>query len=581
LPRAAVLALGFGSSGESAAALAISSLLQPFDNILQQQIAEWEAWQAQRSERWAAPLDVPTSVRDEFLVSTVVLRAHLDKTYPGAMVASLSVPWGDTGNERGGYHLVWPRDLVECAGALLALGADNEARDTLRYLIATQTPDGHWYQNQWLGGTPFWQGVQLDETAFPVLLAAALDEREALGGIEVEDMVCRALGYIARTGPATAQDRWEENEGINPFTLAVCIAAFVAGAALLPPPARDWVLDLADFWNAHIEAWTTATNSDLGRRFGVGRHYVRVAPRAVLTDPGALHSLVPIRNRPEDGGVRGDAQIGTECLQLVRLGLRSADDPTIRASLRVIDGLLKSDTPNGPVWHRYAGDGYGEHADGHAYDGTGIGRGWPLLTGERGHFELSDGRDPLPFLEAMAAMASPGGMLPEQVWDANAIPARFLFPGCPTGSAMPLAWTHAEFVKLLVSRQLGHPVDRPRAVWERYAGCARTARYNFWWPDAAISSWRPGACLAIALPRPAVVHWGRNGWRSISEDPTGETGLRFHVAVLDTESLLPGARIDFTWRWQDTGEWHGCDYTVTAAARLNASEGGAQGADAG
>ena len=169
--------------------------------------------------------------REQARVSAIVLRSHLDKTYPGAMVASLSVPWGHTGNQRGGYHLVWPRDLVECAGALLALGADAEARDTLRYLIATQNEDGHWSQNQWLGGTPYWQGLQLDETALPVLLATALDERDALRGIEVEDMVRRALGYIARTGPSSGQDRWEENEGINAFTLAVCIAALVAGAA--------------------------------------------------------------------------------------------------------------------------------------------------------------------------------------------------------------------------------------------------------------------------------------------------------------------------------------------------------------
>ena len=140
---------------------------------------------------------------------------------------------------------------------------------------------------------------------------------------------------------------------------------------------------------------------------------------------------------------------------------------------------------------------------------------------------------------------------------------------------MPLAWAHAEFVKLLVSRQLGHPLDRPRAVWERYAGRVRTARYDFWWPDAAIASWRPGACLAIALPRPAVVHWGRDGWRSISEETTSETGLGYHVAALNTASAPPGTRIEFTWRWQDTGEWHGRDYAVTAAVRLDASEGDA------
>jgi len=230
LPRFAILALGFGSSAESAATLAISSLMQPFDNLLQQQISQWDAWQARRSERGPNSLDVPPPVREQFQISAVVLRAHLDKTYPGALVASLSIPWGNKSNQRGGYHLVWPRDLVQCAGALLALGAEQEARDTLRYLIATQTEDGHWNQCQWLGGQPYWQGVQLDETAFPVLLATALDERDALGGIEVHDMARKALSYIARTGPSTEQDRWEENRGINAFTLGVCIAALVAGA---------------------------------------------------------------------------------------------------------------------------------------------------------------------------------------------------------------------------------------------------------------------------------------------------------------------------------------------------------------
>ncbi|HYU14122.1 MAG TPA: glycoside hydrolase family 15 protein, partial [Stellaceae bacterium] len=225
LPRRAVLALGFGSSAEAAATLAISSLIQPFGNILQQQIADWETWQARCAERSPAMLDLPDRVREQAVVSSIVLRAHLDKTYPGAMVASLSVPWGYAGNQRGGYHLVWPRDLVQCAGALLAFGAEQEARDTLRYLIATQTEDGHWNQNQWLGGTPYWTGIQLDETAMPVLLAQELEERDALGGIAVEDMVRRALGYIARMGPSTAQDRWEENEGLNAYTLATTIAA--------------------------------------------------------------------------------------------------------------------------------------------------------------------------------------------------------------------------------------------------------------------------------------------------------------------------------------------------------------------
>ena len=561
LPRRCVLALGFGSSAEAAATLAISSLIQPFENLLQQQIAEWERWLAECSEHGVSMLDLPPEIREQTRVSAIVLRAHLDKTYPGAMVASLSVPWGHTGNQLGGYHLVWPRDLVECAGALLAMGAEAEARDTLRYLIATQNEDGHWNQNQWLGGTPYWQGVQLDETALPVLLATDLDERDALRGIEVADMLRRALGYIARTGPSSGQDRWEETEGINAFTLAVCIAALVAGAALLPQPESDWALALADFWNEHIEAWTTVTGTELARDYDIPGYYLRVAPPGIVTEAGASMAIVPIRNRRGDGGLRGDQQIGTEFLQLVRFGLRRPEDPLILGSVRLADALLRTDTPLGPVWHRYRGDGYGEHEDGRPFDGTGVGRGWPLLTGERGHYEIEAGNDPLPYLTAMAAMASPGGMIPEQVWDAEPLPERRLYPGRASGSAMPLAWAHAEFVKLLVSRQINRPYDRPRAMWQRYRARRPVAEFAFWWPHAPIGAMRAGAKLAVALPAAAVVHWGRDGWQLTSDVPSVDSGLGFHAAVLDTAALPPGSRIDFTWRWAG-GEWAGRDIAV-------------------
>src|SRR6266850_270845 len=483
LPRRVVLALGFGSSAESAATLAIGSLLQPFDSLLQQHIAPWLAWHAERSERQAVPLDVPPALAEEFLVSTIVLRSHLDKTYPGAMVASLSVPWGDTGDERGGYHLVWPRDLVETAGALLALGAEQEARDTLRYLIATQIADGHWYQNQWLGGRPYWEGIQLDETAFPVLLAATLDEREALSGIEVEDMVRRALGFIARTGPATEQDRWEESTGINPFTLALCIAALVAGADLLAPPASDWALELADFWNSNVERWTSVTGTALAERLGVSGYYVLVLPVQILERPELFRQVVPIHNRAEGDGVPGDELVGTEFLQLVRFGLRSPGDPLILDSIRVAD----------------------------------------------------------------------------------AIPSRRLQPGRPTGSAMPLVWVHAEFIKLMVSRHLGHSVDRPRAVWRRYRGRRPTIRHAFWWPHAPINAFDAGARLAAALPRAALVHWSSDGWHNAVDGPTCDSGLGFHVASLDVGGLPPGKRVVFTWQWRDTNAWHNQNYEVAVS----------------
>ncbi|WP_262031982.1 glycoside hydrolase family 15 protein [Microvirga sp. Mcv34] len=566
LPHQCVLALGFGSSREAAATLAVSSLMQPFDNLLAGQRSDWSAWHRRCGECCARPPDVPQDLQDQFVTSSTVLRTHLDKTYPGAMVASLSVPWGDSGNERGGYHLVWPRDLVACAGGLLAFGGEAEARDTLRYLIATQNAEGHWHQNQWLGGQPYWRGIQLDETAFPVLLAAMLADRDALAGVEPHDMIRRALGCIAKRGPSTDQDRWEENAGLNTFTLATCIAALVAGSAFLDATAQHWALELADFWNASLDQWTAVHGTGLAHRVGVNGYYVRTAPLSVLENGSrSLEEPVPIRNRADEASLRASEQVSTDFLQLVRFGLRSASDPLVRDSLTVVDHLLKVDTPAGPVWRRYNGDGYGEHEDGGPFDGTGVGRPWPLLAGERGHYDVLVGQDPLSTLHTMAATASPGGMIPEQVWDAAAVPQRRLYPGRPTGSAMPLAWAHAEFLKLIVSRSLGYPTDRPQAVWERYRGQPRAAACSFWWPHAKIGSMPEGRRLVVALPRPGTVRWGRDGWQAITETQAEETSLGFYAASLDTAGLRSSQWINLTIRWND-GEWIGFDSRVQVAA---------------
>ena len=296
LPRKAVLGLGFGSSMQAAATLSISSLMQSLDRVLERQVEDWREWHSRCKAHAPIEPDESDELSAQFILSSMVLRSHRDKIYPGAMTASLSVPWGNSRDDRGGYHLVWPRDLVQCATALLAIGAEAEARDTLRYLIATQKRDGSWFQNQWLGGTPYWRGLQLDEVAFPVLLAARLAEREALDGIAVTDMVQRALSFIAATGPSSPQDRWEENAGINTFTLPVCIAALVAGAVFLPPPARAFALALADFWNGRIEWWTTVRGTPLARRLGVDGYHIRVAPPEVLRDPASLRSRLDIKN---------------------------------------------------------------------------------------------------------------------------------------------------------------------------------------------------------------------------------------------------------------------------------------------
>jgi glucoamylase len=566
LPRQAVLALGFGSSPEAAATLALTALSEPFAISWERQRSTWTSWHGNCTPQESLSAGLPPACAAQVGISTMVLRTHQDKTYPGAMVASLSVPWGNTREEREGYHLVWPRDLVESAGALLAVGATREARNTLRYLLATQNADGHWNQNQWLGGRGHWVGVQLDESAFPVLLAVALDERGALEGTEAVDMIRRALSFLVRHGPTSDQDRWEEDSGLNTFTLAVCISALVAGARYLPADGRALALAFADYWNARLEDWTSVCDTPLASLHGVRGYYVRIAPAQGMGDHRCRPDGVqPIKNLQIDPGLPASAQVSVDFLQLVRFGLRRAEDPVIVASVKVADALLKVETPSGPSWHRYNEDGYGEHDDGSAYDGTGRGRAWPLLTGERGHYELSCGRDALPFLVAMTRMASMGGMLPEQVWDAAPIAARGLSPGRPTGAAMPLVWAHAEYLKLVASRSLGRAFDRPDSVWERYRGERPTLTRVIWSPQAPAAELPEGCALTVALHEPGAVRWGLDGWQEVREQDTTANSLGLHVLQIDTSQLRAGRCIDLTFR---SGEnWVGTDFRIRVTTR--------------
>lgn len=561
LARECTLALGLASSREAAKTLALSALAQQFDAVSTQQTRAWQAWHRERETRAPVPQMEPALVA-QYRLSAQVLKTHLDKTYPGAMVASLSVPWGDHSDSLGGYHLVWPRDLVECAQALLALGGESEAQDVLRYLLSTQHADGYWSQNQWLGGKPYWNGIQLDEVAFPVLLMAQLAERGCLNGIPADDMLQRALSFIVRRGPVSDQDRWEEDAGLNPFTISACIAALVAGAEMLPSADAELALLVADFWNARLESWCLARDTALDQEYGVSGHFVREAPSEMLGDDAALSRHLPIKNRMADAELPASSQIGTDFLHLVRLGLRMADDRWVVASLKLVDALLKSDTPSGPVWHRYNGDGYGEHPDGSAFDGTGVGRGWPLLTGERGHYALAAGDDPRPFLRAMNAMAGAGGLIPEQVWDAAPLVERHLLPGRPSGSAMPLAWAHAEFVKLAASLSLGRPFDRLQSVWRRYGGHRPNPQVWVWSQNAPIQALPRGKHLLLLLPEAFMLHFGFDHWRSIADRSSVGMGLGLHGVRIEADVLDEHAELNFTLRWQNRGDWLGHDERI-------------------
>ncbi len=410
-----VLALGFGQHAEEAALRVRLSLADGADAALAEYTASWRAWQ-----ETLVPLDraLLPGRSNTYRISTSVLRTHAAASFPGGYIASLSIPWGTTKGDEdlGGYHLVWPRDLVEIAGGLLAAGAKSEAREVIRYLQAIQEPDGHWPQNCWLDGTPYWNGVQMDECAFPILLVDLAGREAALPDAELEGlwpMVERAAGFVVRNGPVTGQDRWEEDGGYSPFTLAVEIAALLAAADLAEqiaaPGQASYLRETADIWNGLIEHWIYATDTSLAKELGVDGYYVRIAPPETADAASPLDGFVPIKNRPpQASGQPASLMVSPDALALVRFGLRAPGDPRIRNTVRVIDALLKVDLPAGPCWRRYNGDGYGEHEDGRAFDGTGVGRPWPLLTGERAHYELAAAPGRMPSMSSCCARSRTG-----------------------------------------------------------------------------------------------------------------------------------------------------------------------------
>jgi len=566
-----VLALGFGRSAAEAALHVRASLNDGVDQALAGYAASWRAWQAA-----LLPLDAQASSGrpNPYRISTAVLRTHEESAFAGGHIASLSIPWGFAKGDEdlGGYHLVWPRDLVETAGGLLAAGARSEARRIMRYLQAIQEPDGHWPQNCWLDGTPYWNGVQMDECAFPILLADLARREVDLPQAELRGlwpMVKRAAAFIAMNGPVTAQDRWEEDGGYSPFTLAVEIAALLAAADLAEqiaaPEAAAYLRETADIWNGLIERWIYAVDTPLAKEVGVDGYYVRIAPPETADAASPLDGFVPIKNRPPQGsGQRASLMVSPDALALVRFGLRAPDDPRIRNTVRVIDALLKVDLPAGPCWRRYNGDGYGEHEDGAAFDGTGVGRPWPLLTGERAHYELAAGNRAAAeaLLATLEGFASDGHLLPEQVWDAPDIPERELFRGRPSGSAMPLVWAHAEHVKLLRSLADGRVFDMPPQPRQRYQVEGVRSRHCVWRFNNKCRSLAAGSILRVELLAAAAIHWTSDAWRTIRDTPTQDSGFGIYFADLDTAGLAAGGGIVFTIRWTDAERWEGVDYGI-------------------
>jgi glucoamylase len=568
------LALGFGASPEEAAHRVRSSLNYGFASAFRDFVAGWR-----RVLENAHPLTLPPAdATDHYRTSVAVMLSHEPFGFAGGIIASLSIPWGFSkgDDDLGGYHLVWPRDLAETAGGLIAAGLRLPARVVVAYLAAVQEADGHWPQNMWLDGTPYWGGVQLDECAFPILVLDLLLREKMLDAADADrftEMVAKAAGFIVRNGPVTRQDRWEEDAGYSPFSLGVTVAALLAAANFLeargiPQRTIRHLRETADWINDSIENWTYARGSKLASESGVDGYYVRIGPVDLIDDRMPADATTAIRNRP-DGASRFPAAdiVSPDALALVRFGLRSAHDPRIVNTVTVIDRMLKVDLPQGPVWRRYNQDGYGEHEDGRPFDGTGIGRAWPLLTGERAHYELAAGRvdEAVRLLGTVEACASPTGLLPEQVWDADDIPERELFRGGASGSAMPLVWAHAEHAKLVRSLKDGRVFDMPPQTVQRYQLQKVTAPFVIWRFDRRRQT-VAGKNLRIEVFEPAMVHWSSDQWQTRHDLDTQDTGLGVHFTDLPTTDLAPGSTILFTFFWRQAQRWEGTDFKIEIVA---------------
>jgi glucoamylase len=464
------LALGFGTTEDDAAQAADQALARGFDSALQ---AYTEGWHAYLDG--LAP--VPASAeqwRTEYQVSAMVIAASEDKTVRGGFVASPGRPWA-WANELQQfpvYHAVWSRDLYQHATALIAMGDVAAADRALDHLwTVQQRPDGSFPQNARLDGEPVFGGLQMDEVALPIVLAWQLGRT----GPADWERVRLSADFLVAEGPATEQERWENLGGYSPNTIAAEIAGLVTAADIARANGdgarADTYLATADEWRAGLAEWTVTTTGPLSSE----PYFLRITADGDA-DAGTQIQIA-------DGGPLVDQRevLDPSFLDLVRLGIVPADDPVVTTTLRLVDEQLAYDAPNGRFWHRASFDGYGERPDGTQWEPVDpgsretIGRGWPLLTGERGEYEVALGGEAAEStqerLDTMARSADDESLfLAEQVWDdqpPSAEGSEFV-PGEPTFSATPLSWTHAGFIRLAHAIDAGRPVDTPSVVACRY-----------------------------------------------------------------------------------------------------------------
>ncbi|HEV2377532.1 MAG TPA: glycoside hydrolase family 15 protein [Streptosporangiaceae bacterium] len=453
------LALGFGRSRSAATSAAAASLSAGFGSREKAFESAWHSWV---NGLHAPPASVTGSSRlkEQYYVSLMELKADEDKTFTGGFVASPTVPWGasvsaDTPGAHG-YHAVWTRDEYEMASALLAAGDATDANAALQYIFTyEEEPNGAVKQNTFLNGTPVFGSLQMDEVADPIILAYQLGATDAADWGHIESLA----NFLVANGPTTPEERWEETGGYSPATMAAEVAGLLCAAVI----AQDnGAAGLAATYQATAQSWASQvdarTYTSTGP-YGSGGYFLRITPDG-NPDSGASLGIA------NGGGSHDDRTVvDPSFLELVRLGVKAVNAPDITSTVSVADAELEVSTPEGPIWHRYDFDGYGETSTGGDYTGVGEGNPWPVLTGERGEYDIANGNlsGATSMLAAMAGAANSSYQVSEQVWGGASGTGGFTF-GRPDNSATPLMWAMAQYVRLAIDISAGAVLDTPAVV---------------------------------------------------------------------------------------------------------------------
>lgn len=500
------LALGYGQDAATAVATAGASARTPFAATYARYAAGWVGYDAGLK---TPPLSYPGLTRaralrlaQAYYLSVNVVKASEDKTFPGAIVAGLGSPWGQAVSAGdlpdgkpvyfGSYREIFARDLYESFTGLLSAGDVRTAQASTRWLFERQQqPDGRMPRNSLLNGlkAPDSGGDQLDETAYPILMAwqSGLSADRALW-----PRVKKAADFVVSRGPSFGSERWEEQGGYSPSTIAAEIAGLVAAGRIADvngdAAAARVYRATADHFQRSVKGWTVTTTGP----YASGRYFIRLSKNGD-PDEAVTYGL-------GNGGPDADQRsvIDAGFLELTRLGVLPADDPDVLASLPIVDQVIGRETASGPGWYRYGTatpgteDGYGDcwmadpttcSPDGKPWPtgGNGSGHVWPVLSGERAehHLEIGDRATAAALLASMDRYSSGVGLVPEQAWenpDLAASPvgtppetASIGFEnGKPAGSASPLTWAQSQQARLVLGVGAGRPVEQPSIVADRY-----------------------------------------------------------------------------------------------------------------